>query len=306
MPAGPGSSLIAPFTAIDQTYRLAFTNYLNDAAGSVINAVATPLLACVTLWVIVQSILVMRGDIDARRGVTKLITVSLVVGLITSSNLYHDYVQALFETAIPSMVRDLGGDMGLPVETVPTQLDIVFRVGQASFQNVAAAIPPMDELNSLSFQGAQFFFYFSLWSIFAMYHIITILTSVLVTVGPLFLAGFLFEATQGIATRWLGQLISYAVLLLLASIVVTIVVAVMLASMSTVFLVAISGGTTAAQLIGLYELDLFIMTGNALIVALPGIAASIGGGVAAGAAQMGKSVFRQFAGTPSPVYQYMG
>ena len=306
MPAGPGSSLLAPFTVIDQAYRLEFTTYLSNAVGSIESAVATPLLACVTLWVIVQSILVMRGDLDARRGVTKLITVSLVVGLVTSGTLYHDYVQSLFETAIPTMIRDMGGNMGLPTEAIPTELDLIFRAGQVGFQKVAMSIPPMDELDALSFQGAQFFFNLSLFGIFSIYHIVTILTSVLVTVGPLFLIAFLFDATQSIAMRWIGQLISYAILLLLTSIVATIVVGTMLKGMTIVFLVTLGKGTTAGQIVGLYELDFFIMTGNALVLALPGIAASIGGGVAAEAGQMAKSVFRQFTGTPSHVYQYMG
>jgi type IV secretion system protein VirB6 len=306
MPAGPGSSLLAPFTVIDQAYRLGFDAYLSSAVGSIENAIATPLLACVTLWVIVQSILVMRGDLDARRGITKLIKVALVVGLVTSHDLYHDYVVDLFETAIPSMIRDMGGNLGLPMEAVPVQLDLIFRAGQAGFQKVAVSIPPMNELDALSFQGAQFFFNMSLFGIFSIYHITHILTLVLLSVGPLFLLGFLFEATEGIATRWIGQLVSYAILLLLVSMVAQVVVGIILTGMAVVFLVTLGKGTTAAQIIGLYELDFFIMTGNALIVALPAIAASLGSGVAAETGQMAKSVFRQFSGTPSSVYQYMG
>jgi len=295
----PGSSLLAPFTVIDQTYRVAFTTYLSNAVGSIERTVAAPLLACVTLWVIVQGILIMRGDIDVRRGLTKLISVALVVGLVTSADLYQQYVQSLFEDAIPAMVREAGGNMGLPTQGIPTELDIVFRGGEAAFQKVAASIPPMDELDALAFEGAQFFFFFTLWSIFGIYHVVTILTSVLVTVGPIFILGFLFEATQGMTTRWVGQLISYAILLLLTSIVITVVMTVMVAGMAAVFLVTIGAGTTAGQLIGLYELDLFIMTGNALVVALPGIAASIGGGVGASGTQLGQSIYRHFAGKPS-------
>lgn len=292
-------SLLAPFTVIDQTYKLAFTTYLNNAVGAVESAVAGPLLTCVTLWLIVQGILVMRGDIDARKGLTKIITVALVVGLVSSANLYQEYVQSLFEEGIPAMVTQLGGNIGLPTEAIPTELDVIFRLGQVGFQKVAAEIPPMDELDSLAFEGAQFFFFFSLWGIFGVYDIVGILTSVLVAVGPLFVIGFLFEATRGITMRWIGQLISYAILLLLTSIVATVVVAVMVASMATAFLVTVGVDTTAGQLVGLYELDLFIMTGNALVVALPGIAAALGNGVAASGTQLGQSIYRHFAERPT-------
>jgi type IV secretion system protein VirB6 len=293
------TSLIAPFTAIDLAYTTAFNLYLNSILGAMQAALAGPLLACVTLWIIVQGILVMRGDIDTRHGLTKIVTVALVFCIVSSSSLYQDNVQALFETAIPSMIQQLGGNIGVPTTFMPTELDIIFRAGEVGFQKVAAEIPPGDELDALAFQGAQFFFYFTLWSIFAIYDMVSILTSVLVGIGPLFIIGFLFEATKGIAFRWVGQMISYAILLLLISIVATVVVATIALFMTATFVTTIAVGTTAGQLIGLYELDLFIMTGCSLVLALPMIAASIGGGVGAQGMQLGQSIYRQFAGGTS-------
>jgi type IV secretion system protein VirB6 len=287
-------SLLFPFTTIDTIYKGAFDLYLALTVGTVEKAVVAPLLVCVTLWLIVQGILIMRGDIDARKGLTKIVSVSLVVGLVTSGSLYQEYVENLFEVAIPSMVTQLGHDMTLPTVLVPEGLDVVFRAGQAGFQKVAMEIPAMDETDALAFEGAQFFFYFFLWGIFGIYDIVGILTSVLVDLGPLFIIGFLFDATRDITNKWIGQLVSYAVLLLLTSIVATIVVFVLGGTMA-VFFAATLDEPTSAQLTGLYELDLFIMTGNALVVALPAIAAALGNGVAAAGAQMGQSIFRQFA-----------
>jgi type IV secretion system protein VirB6 len=295
---------IAPFTAIDLAYSAAFKAYLHNAVANVQSTIAGPLLALVTLWIIVQGILVMRGDIDTRRGLTKIITVAIVVGLVTSSSLYTTYVQDLFETAIPSMVTKLGGGTHIPSQFIPLQLDIIFRGGQAAFQSVASEIPPGDNLDSLSFQGAQFLFYFTLWSIFGVYCTVSIMTSVLVAIGPLFIIGFLFEATRGITTQWLGQLINYAILLLLITIVAQVVVGVIVTFMTGVFLITIAKGTDAGQIIGLYELDLFILSGNALVVALPAIAAQIGGGVAAQGVQMGMSTLRNLAGSVSQITQF--
>lgn len=166
------TSLIAPFTAIDLAYKTAFKQYLTGAFSTITTTLSAPFLACVTLWIIVQGVLVMRGDIDARRGLTKLISIAIITGLVTTSTIYHDYVAVLFEDAIPSFVQQLGGNMGIPTKFLPAQLDIIFRGGQAAFQKVAAEIPPMDELDSLAFEGAQFVFYFSLWSIFGIYHVV--------------------------------------------------------------------------------------------------------------------------------------
>ena len=294
--AGP-SSLLLPFTTIDQTYKLAFNTALNSMVANVESVVAGPLLALVTLWIIVQGILVMRGDLDPRRGLTKLISIAIVVGLVTSSALYQEYVQTVFEDTIPNLVTKIAGN---PTAAVPTELDVIFKAGEYGFQKVAAEIPPDDDLDSMAFEGAQFFFFFALWGIFGVFDLTQILTTVLVDLGPLFILGFLFEATSGITTRWIGQLVTYGILLLFTSIVAEVVVLTIAAGMTAVFLVTLDGGTQVGQVIGLYEIDLFIMTGNALVVALPAIAAALGNGVAAQGMQAAQSVYRNFAERMGP------
>lgn len=289
----PGNTFPAPFTAIDVAYKVTFDAYLGNVVGSIESVLAGPLLACVTLWVIVQGILVIRGDIDARRGVTKLLMVALVIGLVSSGTLYHDYIETMFKESIPNFVRQLGGNFGLPAGALPTEIDLMWRLGEAGFQQVAAQIPPTDELDAVSLDGAQFFFNFTLWSIFGAYDIIQIMMNVLVSVGPLFIIGFLFEATAGITTRWVGQLVAYAIMLLLVLIVASIVISVF-AIASVPILAQLALGTTSQDIILLYELDFLILTGNALVVAVPAIAASIGGGVGFSGSQMGQSVFRSF------------
>jgi type IV secretion system protein VirB6 len=290
----PGNSLLFPFTTIDFVYKQAFDLYISNIIGAIESTLASPLLACVTLWVIVQGVLVMRGDIDARRGVTKLLMVALVIGLVSSATLYHDYVGALFQEGIPNFIRRLGGNFGLPADALPTQIDLVFRAGEAAFQRVAAQIPPDNELDAVAFDGAQFLFYFTLWSIFGIYDVIGIMMSVLVSVGPIFIIGFLFEATAGITTRWVGVMIAYAIMLLLILIVASVVVSVLILASVPIF-VQIAAGTTSQDIILLYELDFLILTGNALVVAVPTIASTIGGGVGVNGGQMGQSVFRRLA-----------
>jgi type IV secretion system protein VirB6 len=290
----PGNSFPAPFTAIDLAYKEAFELYIDKILIGIENVLATPLLACVTLWVIVQGILVMRGDIDARRGVTKLLSVALVIGLVSSASLYHDYVDDMFREGIPELVQNLGGNFGLPKETIPMQIDVVFRAGEAAFQQVASQITPDNELDAIALDGAQFFFFFTLWSIFGIYDIIMIMMSVLVSVGPLFIIGFLFESTAGITTRWVGQLVSYSIMLLLVSIIASVVVSVLITA-GGLIIAQIALGATSQDIIILYELDFLILTGNALVVAVPAIASSIGGGVGINGSQMGQSISRRLA-----------
>ncbi|MGI8398250.1 type IV secretion system protein (plasmid) [Agrobacterium deltaense] len=289
-------SIPAPFTAIHTIFDLAFTVGLDTLLGDIQRAVSAPLVACVTLWIIVQGILVMRGEIDARGGITRVIMVSVVVALVVEQAEYHDYVVAIFEDTIPNFIQQFGIS-GLPLQTIPAQLDTMFSLTQVAFQKIASEIGPMNDQDILAFQGAQWIFYGTLWTAFGIYDAVGILTKVLVAIGPLILVGYLFDRTKDMAVKWIGQLVTYGILLLLLNIVATIVVLTEATALVLMLGIITSAGTTAAKIIGLYELDMFFLTGDALIVALPAIAGNIGGSYWSGGTQTVGSLNRHLART---------
>ncbi|MBY5545192.1 type IV secretion system protein [Rhizobium leguminosarum] len=274
-------AISAPFTAIHTVFDQAFTITLNSVLGKIQSALNAPLVACVTLWIIVQGILVMRGEIDTRGGITKIITVSIVVSLILGQANYHDYVVSFFEDTIPSFVDQISGS-NIPLVNIPAKLDFIFALSQVCFQKIASEIGPMNSQDTLAFEGAQWIFYGALWVAFEIYDACGILTKLLVAIGPLILVGYLFDHTRDMASKWVGQLLSYGLLLLLLNIVATLVIATEVAALAFMLGVINFAGTTAAKIIGLYELDMFFLAGDALIVALPMIASNIGGGTWAG------------------------
>ncbi|MBZ5763496.1 MULTISPECIES: type IV secretion system protein [Rhizobium] len=289
-------SIPAPFTAIHTVFDTAFTVGLNTLLDDIQNAVSAPLLACVTLWIMVQGVLVIRGEIDARNGITRVIMVSIVVSLVLKQADYHQYVAAFFEDTIPQFVEKFSAS-DLPLETIPAQLDGVFAIAQAAFQKIASEIGPQNEQDILAFQGAQWIFYGTLWVAFGTYDAVGILTKVLLAIGPLVLVGYLFDRTRDIAAKWIGQLITYGILLLLLNIVATIVILTEAGGLALILTVVITAGTTAAKIIGLYELDMFFLTGNALILALPAIAGNIGGSYWSGGGQSANSLSRRITQT---------
>ncbi|KAF5885332.1 MULTISPECIES: type IV secretion system protein [Rhizobium] len=274
-------AISAPFTAIHTVFDQAFTIALNSVLGKIQSALNAPLVACVTLWIIVQGFLVMRGEIDTRGGITKIITVSIVISLILGQANYHDYVVSFFEDTIPSFVDQISGS-NIPLVNIPAKLDFMFALSQVCFQKIASEIGPMNSQDTLAFEGAQWIFYGALWVAFEIYDACGILTKLLVAIGPLILVGYLFDHTRDMASKWVGQLLSYGLLLLLLNIVATLVIATELAALAFMLGVINLAGTTAAKIIGLYELDMFFLAGDALIVALPMIASNIGGGTWAG------------------------
>ncbi|RWX08459.1 type IV secretion system protein [Rhizobium hidalgonense] len=286
----------APFTAIHLVFDQAFTLALNSVLEKIQSAMNAPLMACVTLWIIVQGVLVIRGEIDARGGITKIIKVSIVISLILGQSNYHHFVVSFFEGTIPSFVDKISGS-NIPHIDIPQKLDVMFALSEVAFQKIAAEIGPMNSQDTLAFEGAQWILYGSLWITFEIYDACGILTKLLIAIGPLILVGYLFDHTRDMASKWVGQLLSYGLLLLLLNIVATLVVATEAAALVVMLVVINRAGTTGAKIIGLYELDMLFLAGDALIVALPMIASNIGGGTWAGTSQSLNSLTRRFAQT---------
>ncbi|MER8428050.1 type IV secretion system protein [Mesorhizobium sp. M1403] len=289
-------SLHAPFTVIHTIFHGAFTLGLHKVLGKIQEAVSAPLVACVTLWIIIQGFLVMRGQVDARGGISRVIMVSIVVALILGQANYQLYIESVFDDTIPRLAHQISGS-DLPFLGITQKLDMMFAKSQAAFQVIASEIGPMNSQDILAFEGAQWIFYGALWTAFEIYDAVGILTKVLLTIGPLVLVGYLFDHTRDIATRWIGQLLSYGLLLLLLNIVATIVIVAEAASLLVMIAVIKTSGETAAKIIGLYELDMLFLAGDALIVALPTIASSIAGASWGGANRPLNSLNRHFAKT---------
>ncbi|MGX7877215.1 type IV secretion system protein [Mesorhizobium sp. ORM8.1] len=286
----------APFTTIHAIFDGAFKAGLHTMLENIQEAVSAPLVACVTLWIIIQGCLVMRGQVDARGGISRVIMVSIVVALILGQANYQQYIEVLFDETIPKFANEISGS-DLPFLGIAQKLDIMFATSQYAFQLIAAEIGPMNGQDILAFEGAQWIFYGALWTAFEIYDAVGILTKVLLTIGPLVLVGYLFDHTRDIATRWIGQLLSYGLLLLLLNIVATIVIGAEAVSLAAILVVIKLANTTAAKIIGLYELDMLFLAGDALIVALPTIASAIAGGSWGGANRSLNSLNRHFAKT---------
>ncbi|PBB95559.1 type IV secretion system protein [Mesorhizobium sp. WSM3862] len=286
----------APFTTIHTIFDQAFTLGLQNVVENVQAAVSAPLVACVTLWIIIQGCLVMRGQVDARGGISRVIMVSIVVALILEQDNYQKYIESVFDDTIPRLAHQISGS-DLPFTSIPQKLDFMFSATQYAIQVIASEIGPMNGQDILAFEGAQWVFYGALWTAFEIYDAVGILTKVLLAIGPLVLVGYLFDHTRDMAAKWIGQLLSYGLLLLLLNIVATIVIAAEAVSLGIMLVVIKASGTTAAKIIGLYELDMLFLAGDALIVALPAIASSIAGGSLAGANRPPNSLSRHFAKT---------
>lgn len=247
------------------------------AVASILSAVATPLMASVTLWIIIQGILVMRGDIDTRRGVTRIIRVALVVGLLTSSGLYTNYVQTTFTTTLPNWFASISG--GTSISSTPQTFDNMFSVTEHVIETTSAQIALYDVIDAVTLSLTEIVIIIMLVVAFAVYLFATVVTGIMVAIGPVIIVGYLFESTKGITDRWIGKLINYALLILLINVTLNIVLQGEKTYLRYI-LTQQAGGLAAvpAELKILLQLAMFYAMGAFIIVSLPAIAAAIGGG----------------------------
>jgi len=185
-----------PFTNMATNLGSAFGTGTQNAITSLLAAVATPLMASVTLWIIIQGILVMRGDMDARGGITRIIKVALVVGILTSSGLYTNYVQTLFITTIPNWFATAAGGSQAIITSTPATFDNMWQVTEHTVETVGAQIPIYDVVNAVSLVLIELSIMVLLVVTFAIYEFAIIATGIMVAIGPVLIVGYLFEATS--------------------------------------------------------------------------------------------------------------
>ena len=92
------AGLTDPFTDFDTFVQTPFSTGMTTTVNAAMSAIQGPLTALVVLWIIITGILVLRGDVGVRTGISRIITVSIVVGLLMSTTLYDEYIVTFFTT----------------------------------------------------------------------------------------------------------------------------------------------------------------------------------------------------------------
>lgn len=283
---------LEPFYVFDQTIQQPFTNGMTATVSAAMSAIQGPLTAIVVLWIIVTGILVMRGDVGVRTGVTRVITVSLVVGILMSTTLYDEYVVSLFTTGIPDWFSS--SFLGV-TGTQPTahQFDAIWNQANELFATAAKHLNFYNVLYSVELGLLQDFVVFPIGLTFLIYESTRIMIDVVVCVGPFVLVGYLFSATRGIADRFIGKLIGLTILTLLIDIVLSIIINGD-AAYFNVSMTSLTVATIAETITICIQFLAFLTLGSLICAFLPAVASFIGGGVSV--SPMGMAVSAMQAG----------
>ena len=266
------------FEAVSDQIVVDFDNRMNSLVSNMLGALAAPFSALIVLWVIVTGILVMRGDIDVRRGITRIIRVALVSAFILEAGVYNTYVVQFFRNGLPNWIAstitsgqalstpELLDDIMAKLSGTSAAIKALLSIWQVSDHQRLAII---DTCNGLM-----------LGEVFTIYLCAQVVMDVVLTIGPFVIAGFLFEATRGFAEKWIGQMVGLILLSAMVDISVKIFADGIIKYLGQiVWEEFLSQGLGAVAIGAMFNVTIFVTICAAIVNLLPAVAAIIGGGI---------------------------
>jgi len=279
-----------PFYVFDQTIQQPFSSGMVATVNAAMAAIQGPLTALIVLYIIISGILVMRGDIDTRKGVTRIISVSLVVGLLMSATLYNEYVVSFFTIGIPDwLASSLLGVTG--AQPTAHQFDQIWADSNELIRTAQHNLNFYNVLYSVELALLQVTIIFPIALTFLIYETTRIMIDIIVSIGPFLLAGYLFAATRGIADRFVGKLIGLTILTLLIDVVLSIIIHGD-ASYFDVSMTSLTGATVVDSVMICLQFLGFITLGSLICCFLPAVASYLGGGISVSPLGMASSAMQ--------------
>jgi type IV secretion system protein VirB6 len=156
----------------------------------------------------------------------------------------------------------------------------MWQVTEHTVETVGSHIAIYDVVDAVSLALIELAIMILLIVTFAIYEFAIIAIGIVVAIGPILIVGYLFEATKGVAHRWIGKLITYSILTLLINVTLNVVLQGEKAYMRVILMQGGQGlASVPIEIKVLIELAMFFAMGAFIIVSLPAIAAVLGGGL---------------------------
>jgi len=191
--------------------------YVAQQTTRVAAAIEPACIALATVYVMGWGVLQFTGQIDEpwREGLKRIARIALVIGIGLRLWLYQELIVDTFFTAPNSLAAVM---IGAP-DSVTIVDQVIFQGGDA-----AAALIQKGGLLDASYYFAGFVVY-ALVGLAAIYTIFLlslakVALSILLALGPLYIATLLFDGSHRYFQAWIGQLANFALVAILVSLVV--------------------------------------------------------------------------------------
>jgi type IV secretion system protein VirB6 len=262
------------FTQLDAQLTDPIGEFVTDGVSHLASAATGPLKVAATIYVVLYGYAIMRGLIKepVLDFAFRAMKVVILVALVTQVSSYNEYVKNIFFDYLP---REIGNAISGGSSHAPTaaQFDQLLNKGfkaaydiyeKAGWTDPGPAIVGGVVLLATVI-GTAVAYAIALYAKVAL--------AVVLAVGPVFIALYLFNPTRRFTESWVGQVVNFVVLQVL-------VIAVMSLIIKSVQTIASATGTGEVLTAGL-TFSLIFLLAAFVSTQLPGIASGIAGGGAA-------------------------
>jgi type IV secretion system protein VirB6 len=268
---------VGMFTSLFNGYNQTLINGSTNAADALLGAVAPELAAALSLFVVVNGVLVMLQKLPWNTAILNCVRALAIANLLTVG-LYNEFVQTTFLHTVPNFIA---GAVGAPAGAgVAGQFDAL----RSAVNHMAgvllaanAGISPSMIANRISISLAAEFSVGALWLAFFIDFIAQALMAIVAPVGAVVLVAYLFNNTRHWAEKWIGKLVALSLLELLVAILLQIILTQFQTFMETQEGLTGSGIDAVELISNLWGIGWTFLFGAFLMTGLPAIAAAIGG-----------------------------
>ncbi len=256
----------------------AVSKYVTDgaaaAAGSIQDFAHTLLIIYVVLW----GWSMMRGLIQepVMDGVWRAVKIAAITGLATSSALYATYVSNFlydWPTAFAGVMQ--GGVVQNSAQLLDQMLEKGLTLGGQAWEKASLA-----NMGNYLLAGI---IYAVTWIVTAITGVVIIMAkfglALLLSVGPLFILGMLFEPTRQWFDKWLGSVVTAGLTIVMATMAAALMFKLLDAAFDAAQLQA-AGNDGIASMKTITPLVIYGVISLFVILATPTMAATLGGAFA--------------------------
>lgn len=261
------------FTQFDGQFTPALNTGVTHVISSTLSALAPELATLLTLFVVIQGMMIMFGQYNAWAGVTAIMKAAIISLLLTASY-FASYVQTPLTQTIPQWIATMIGGAPPGVAQFDSLMSAVehFSAGIIQQASGLSGIAIRIEV-AILILCCTFFVGIGAF----IWELTTGFINLVVCIGPIAILAYLFRSTQGITERWIGKMIGLLMLYLLITILEQIALVSEQSFIRT--MQANPGAGVDAQVMTMVDMVVFFAMCAAMLVFIPAIAAYIGGGV---------------------------
>lgn len=201
------------FSSIENSFTAPLENFISTGSSNLASAVAGPLALAVTLYVIITGVLMMLGKIDTpiREITLRVVKLGIIVALIKESGTYQKFVTDIFFDTLPKEItsalsagRPLNGSS---LDGLMTQVQIIttdiLRSSGWGFSIITSSLAAVAVI-VIALISMAVSFVVTLYAKIAL--------TLVLALGPVFIACALFESTRRMTEAWFAQVINFVIL----------------------------------------------------------------------------------------------